>query len=64
MSYPYSAVVLRVPPPLLAVRCALFSVDGRVGCFSCLERIWSVFLWGFTCERASERASDAADAKT
>ena len=34
--------VTRVPPPL-AVRCALFSVDGRVGCFSCLNGIGRSF---------------------
>ena len=34
--------VTRVPPPL-AVRCALFSVDGRVGCFSCLNEIGRSF---------------------
>ena len=34
--------VTRVPPPL-AVRCAMFPVDMRVGCFSCLNEIGRSF---------------------
>ena len=64
--------VTRVPPPL-AVRCALFSVDGRVGCFSCLNEIGRSFCGaspasgpasGPASKRASERASGPATPPT